>query len=102
MILLAQTTRAVERAPHIPNCSIGQSSEVFGESVSKLIVDSRLFAKLAFNGLWPRGLRHGATWDKPLWEGVWPCLDPWDSVRLRTASTHRNVPGQYGPHGELF
>ena len=30
-------------------------------------------------------------WDTPLWEGVWPCLDPWDSVRLRTASTHRNV-----------
>ena len=27
-------------------------------------------------------------WDKPLWEGVWPYLDPWDTVRLRTASTH--------------
>ena len=38
-------------------------------------------------------------WDKLLWEGVWPYLDPWDSVRLRTAS---NVPRQYGPHGELF
>ena len=34
-------------------------------------------------------------WDKPLWEGVWPCLDPWDSVRLRTASTHWNVPRKY-------
>ena len=21
-------------------------------------------------------------WDKPLWERVWPHLDPWDSVRL--------------------
>ena len=21
-------------------------------------------------------------WDKPLCEGVWPYLDPWDSVRL--------------------
>ena len=30
------------------------------------------------------------------------CLDPWDSVRLRTASTFWNVPGKYGPHGELF
>ena len=40
--------------------------------------------------------------DKPLWESVWPYLDPWDSVRLRTASTHWNVPGKYGPHGELF
>ena len=39
---------------------------------------------------------------KPLWEKVWPCLDPWDSVRPRTASTHWNVPGKYGPHGELF
>ena len=24
------------------------------------------------------------------------------SVRLRTASTHWNVPGKYGPLGELF
>ena len=24
-------------------------------------------------------------WDKPLWESVWPFLDPWDSVRLRAA-----------------
>ena len=26
-------------------------------------------------------------WVGPCWEGVWLCLDPWDSVRLRTAST---------------
>ena len=42
------------------------------------------------------------TRDKPLWERVWLYLDPWDSVRLRTASTHWNVPKKYGPHGELF
>ena len=42
------------------------------------------------------------TWDTPMWEGVWPYLDPWDSVRLRTASTQWNVPRKYGPHGELF
>ena len=41
-------------------------------------------------------------WKKPLCEGVWLYLDPWDSVRLRTASTHWNVPGKCGPHGELF
>ena len=42
-------------------------------------------------------------WDKPLWwEGVSPYLDPWDSVRPRTASTHWIVPGKHGPHGELF
>ena len=41
-------------------------------------------------------------WSKPLWRKVRPFLDAWDSVRLRTASTHWNVPGKYGPHGELF
>ena len=29
-------------------------------------------------------------------------LYPWYMVRLRTASTHWNVPGKYGPHDELF
>ena len=39
----------------------------------------------------------------PLWEEVlWPFPDAWDSVRLRTTSTQWNVPGRYGPHGELF
>ena len=40
-------------------------------------------------------------WEKPICEGVWPYLDPWDSVCLRTASVEWNVP-RYGPHGELF
>ena len=31
-----------------------------------------------------------------------PNLDPMDSVCLRTASTEQNVPGKYGPRGELF
>ena len=31
-----------------------------------------------------------------------PNLDPMDSVCLRTASMEWNVPGKYGPHGELF
>ena len=39
----------------------------------------------------------------PLWEEVlWLSLDAWDSVRLRTASTQWNVPGRYGPYGDLF
>ena len=39
----------------------------------------------------------------PLWEEVlWPFLDAWDSVRLRTTSTQWNLPGRYGPDGELF
>ena len=33
--------------------------------------------------------------------GVWPYLDPMDSVCLRTASMEWNVPGKYGPDGEL-
>ena len=37
-----------------------QSFEVRGESVSRLTVGSRLVVELVFNGLWPRGLRHGA------------------------------------------
>ena len=38
-----------------------------------------------------------------LWEEVlWPFLDAWDSVRLRTTSTQWNVPRRYGPYGELF
>ena len=42
----------------------------------------------------------------PYWEGVWPCLDPWDTVRLRTAihllDVPGNVPVKCGPHSELF
>ena len=39
----------------------------------------------------------------PLWEEVlWPFVDAWDSVRLRTTSTQWNVPRIYGLHGKLF
>ena len=41
-------------------------------------------------------------WARPLWASVWPYLDPWDGVRLHTASTHWNVTRKYGPHGQLF
>ena len=38
----------------------------------------------------------------PLCEEVlWPCLDAWDSVRLRTTSTQWNVPGRYGPYEDF-
>ena len=38
-----------------------------------------------------------------LWEEVlWPFLDAWDSVRLRTTSTQWNVPRRYGSYSELF
>ena len=35
-------------------------------------------------------------------EVLWPFLDAWDSVRLRTTTKQWNVPGRYGPYGELF
>ena len=42
-----------------------------------------------------------SLWEKPIWEGVWPYLDPTDSVCLCTASMEWNVPGKYGPHDVL-
>ena len=42
------------------------------------------------------------VWEGSSWEGMWPFLDPWDVVRLRTSSCVGGVPGKYGPHGELF
>ena len=41
-------------------------------------------------------------WEGPFRDGVWPCLDPWDGVRLHTASTCWNVPGKCELHEELF
>ena len=43
-----------------------------------------------------------SLWEKPMWEGVWPHLDPMDSVWLSTASMEWNAPRKYGQHGELF
>ena len=40
-----------------------------------------------------------SVWEKPNWEVVWPFLDPLDRV---CASMEWNVPGKYGPHGEIF
>ena len=39
------------------------------------------------------------VWEGPCWEGVWPSLDPWDVVGLRTTASVWKVPGKYGPHG---
>ena len=43
-----------------------------------------------------------SLWEKPIWEGRVALPGPVDSVCLRTASAEWNVPGRYGPHGELF
>ena len=42
-----------------------------------------------------------SLWEKPIWEGVWPFLDPMDSVCLRTASTEWNAMEKYVPQGKL-
>ena len=39
-----------------------------------------------------------SLWEKPIREGVWPRLDPMESVCLRTSSMEL----KYGPHGEFF
>ena len=41
-------------------------------------------------------------WERPYREGLWPCLDIWDIVRLRTSSSYWNVPEKYGPYRGLF
>ena len=57
--------------------------------------------ELVFNGLWPRGLRRQRCGTNrcgkvfgPLWIRGTACVC--------AASTHWNVSGKYGPHGEFF
>ena len=59
---------------------------------------------VVFNDLRPRGFRCGArVVVQTLCEKrFWPYSDLWDSVRLRTASTHWNVPGKHGPTASSF
>ena len=98
------TIGAVGRAPQRPNSCLGQSVEVLGESLLGLAFGSKLlFATRVAMACSVVGAKlFQNMWVGAYWEGVWLCLDPWDSVRLRTASTFRDVPGKYGPHGELF
>ena len=86
------------------NHRVGQCFDVHGESVSRLIFGSKLLRNRGFKICGRVGSSDMVSklWDKPLWEKVWSYLDPWDSVRLRTASTYWNDPGKYGPHVELF
>ena len=50
-----------------------------------------------FNGLWPRRLRHGPRDVEKAF-----CGKGFGPLCLRTPSVEWNVPGKYGPHGELF
>ena len=79
-----------------PNHSFGRSSEVPRKSLSGLTSCSKFLRKvtrIAMACSWGSGILQ-KMWERPFWEGVWPHLDPWDSVRLRTASTQWNVPGK--------
>ena len=42
------------------------------------------------------------VWEGLCGKGLWPFVDPWDVVGLRTTASIWNVPKKYGPHGELF
>ena len=80
------------------NCCVGQSPKVCGNFALESQPECLAERCLAMAGVGSLPL----LWEKPIWEGVWPHWDPMDSVCLRTASMERNVPGKYGPHGELF
>ena len=54
------STGTVKRAPQSPDCGTGQSFEVRGEFVQSWIFVPRPVVEMVFNGLWPRGLRHGS------------------------------------------
>ena len=41
-------------------------------------------------------------WEGPYREEVWPFLDPWYVVGLRTTASVWNILVTYGPHGEHF
>ena len=87
------------RASQRSNCGAGQSLKCALKVSTEAEVGSRLC-----------GSKAAMTRDRvvsdlvlPLWEEVlWPFLDAWDTVRLRTASSQWNVQGRYGPYGELF
>ena len=76
------TSGAVGRAPQRPKHSLRQSVEVLGESPPGLPFGSKRFVDC--NGpavVWvPKVCKKKSNmWERNFGEGVWPCLDPWDS-----------------------
>ena len=68
-----------------------------------LTVGSRLFVKLAVDGLWPKGLRHGAKCVGHT--DVGRCLALFGSVGQRAFALSLHAverPREVSPHGELF
>ena len=96
----SNATGTVGRAPQRPDCGTGYSVDVHGEFVPGLIFGPRLCGGTGLQ--WLAQASSKVCGIRPIWEGVWPYLDPWVSVCLRTASVEWIVPRKYGPHGELF
>ena len=42
------------------------------------------------------------VWEGPCWERMWPFLDPWDVVGMRTTASSWNIQKKCRPPGELF
>ena len=61
--------------------------------VSQFVVASLVVAE-AFQHRWREDFAKDVG--RALLGGVWPCLDPWDVVRLRTSSSVRDVLGSTG------
>ena len=62
----------------------------------KDVISNKMLQSKQHCSLWlPKpGSRTGwlpEMWERTLWEGVWPCLHPWDGVRLRTGMLQRSM-----------
>ena len=96
----------VGRTSQRPVARTGESTGMFGECLLGLAFGFTVLSLPTFAVAMACGTV-GANilqkmWEGLHWEGVWPHPDPWDVVGLRTTSSVWNVPGKYGPHGELF
>ena len=95
---------ALKRCANQQKDGTGQSFELRRQFVLSWILDPRPVVELVFNGLWPRGLRHGTRDVDQAFVGR--CFGPvWILGTVCFCAqppTHWNVPKKYGPHGELF
>ena len=99
--------------------------EFHGDVVENISMSSGSLS-LAFEDMWRNGCTESPDWDSdidmwtegeeiseddtrslqqvwrgPCWEGLRPCLDPRDVLRMRTTASRWNVPCTCGPYDEL-
>ena len=86
-----------------PIVGSGQSLEVPGKAVLLMIGGSGRFKLVegCFAVMQAQSFSN-VLWEKPIWEGVWLYLDPWESVRCEQSPCIGIVPGKHGPRGELL